>query len=159
MTESDYKKAKRNVIVSACVMAAVFLVILGIFLRFTFKRDNPALSAQALVQNLEQAQTLCWKLEDVQYTLPASEDVTSLFEGLEPTRNRPREEQWITLHFGELYEFYIYESGLVVGFDGYAATATETSSYYLADSGIYEQLKLQILANGREYDGNLGFFK
>ena len=159
MTEKDYKKAKRNVYILTGLMAAVLLLVLGVFVRFTFKKDNPELSVQTLVHKLEQAQTLYLKLEDTQYTLPANENVTRLFETLQPTKARPQEELWITLHFGELYEFYIYESGIVEGFDGYAATATKTTAWYETDSTIYEQLKRCILTDGTTYAENLGFFR
>lgn len=160
MTQADYKTAKRNIIILSCVMAALLLLTLAVFLRFAFQRDNPELSPQALVQNLEQSQSLYLKLDDTQYSLPAGEHVTGLFRELQETNDRPQEhEPWISLHFGELYEFYIYEGGIVQGFDGYAATATKTDVYYQADSEIYQQLKTHILTNGTVYESNLGFFK
>ena len=160
MTEAEYKKAKRNISVLTGIMAAVLLLILGVFLRFTLKKDNPGLSAAALTDRLTHSQMLVWKLDDTAYTLSGSKDAAALFSTLAETKRRPTEqERWITLHFGELYEFYIYETGLVEGFDGYAPTATKTTQWYEADAALYEQLKAHILADGVIYDDNIGFFK
>ncbi|MBP3634803.1 MAG: hypothetical protein J6J43_09560 [Oscillospiraceae bacterium] len=160
MTKAELNKAKRNLAILYGLVGVVLLAFLLIFLRFAVKTDNPELSCQTLTEKLEQAEELYVKLEDRPYILPSSPEVAVLFSSMEKTKARPTEEAlWITIHFGELYEFYIYEGGLVVGFDGYAATGKKTSAFYQAASDLYEDLRELILADGSPSEENIGFFK
>lgn len=161
MTETDYKKAKRNICILAWAMTLLLLLCFSVFLRFAIKKDNPALSAEELVSRIETAQKLYVKLDDTQYMLPVTGlPLASEFDDLSETKERPQDHvPYITIHFGELYEFYIYADGIIEGFDGYAGSGTKSSAFYQSDSDIYTQLSTHILADGKVYDGNLGFFK
>lgn len=160
MTKAELNKAKRNLAILYGLMGIVLLAFLLVFLRFAVKTDNPELSCQTLTEKLEQAEELYVKLEDHLYSLPSSQEVTALFSSMKKTKTRPAEDApWITIHFGELYEFYIYQGGLVEGFDGYAATGKKTSAFYQAPPDLYEDLRELILASGSPYGENLGFFK
>ena len=160
MQEADYKKTKQNLRILYGSLGICLLLVIVVFLRFTIKTDNPDLSVQTLTEHLDRSQTLYLKFENTHYTLPAGAQVTALFRDLQKTNDRPEENTpWITVHFGELYEFYIYADGIVVGFDGYARSGTKSSAYYQADSTLYTQLTEQLRIHGMVCADNIGFFR
>lgn len=155
MTNADYRKAKRNI----CTIAAAMAILLLLFVCLLIKKDNPELSLDTLTRRLSQPQEVFVKLDNTTYTLPGGEGLALLFGEAEKAKGVSGEGSWITLHFGELYEFYIYENGIVEGFDGYAPRRTKSSAYYSANSNLHSALRQDILSHGTVCSKNIGIFK